>query len=153
LNDNGQRLFYAAQLYHAGATPRVIATGGGSVFGARTLPYSRQSRVLLESVGVAPEAIVEVGGVNTRQEMRHLSQWFEDQGDSAPKEVGLITNAAHIPRAMRLARRHDLDFEPLPCAHRGGFGRWSPTSLIPTASGIERTTDACYEILARLAGQ
>ena len=153
LNDDGQRLFYAAQLYHAGVTPRIIATGGGSVFDPRALPYARHSRILLEAVGVPSEAIVEVGGVNTRQEMRDLTQWFEVQGDSAPQDVGLITNAAHVPRAMRLARRHGLDFEPLPCAHRGGFGDWRPTSLIPTASGIERTTDACYEILARLAGQ
>lgn len=153
LAPDGQRLFFAAQLYHRGVTPRIVATGGGLVFDEDDLSYSTQSRRLLESVGVPPEAITEIGGINTREEMRELRRWFETQGDATPDRVGLITNAAHIPRALRLAERQGLHFTPLPTAHRGGFGEPSPNSLIPSEHAIERTAVAWYEILAQLAGQ
>lgn len=153
LGSDGQRLLFAAQLYQQAATPRIIATGGGVVFGEAALPFSTQSRLLLESVGVPAEAIIEVGGINTREEMQHLRRWFDEHSPDTPMRVGLITNAAHLPRALRLAERHGLSFVPLACAHRGGFGDWTPTTLIPSDHALQRTAVAWYEILARLAGQ
>lgn len=153
LSDDGQRLFYAAQLYHLRKTPKIIATGGEAIFSTAALEISAQSRVLLESVGVPKSAIVEIGGVNTREEMKHLRSWLDGQGAAAPERVGLITSAAHLPRAMRLADRQGLSFHPLPCAFRGGLGPWAPTTLIPTVNGLESTTVACYELLAAMAGQ
>lgn len=153
LASDGHRLFLAAQLYHRGVTPRIVATGGRLVFDEDVPMYATQSRRLLESVGVPPEAITEVGGINTRAEMQELRRWFDAQGDATPDRVGLITNAAHIPRALRLAERQGLHFIPLPTAHRGGFRGPSPTSLIPSEHAIERTAIAWYEILAQLAGQ
>ena len=155
LASDGQRLMLATQLYHAGRTRHIIATGGLPVVALQDMPHSEQSRRLLQSVGVPADAITTLGGENTREEMARLAQHFSTGAQSlADSQVGLITNAAHMPRAIRLAGRSNLDFIPLPCVfNSSGSIEVSIFNMIPSAHGLLVSTTACYEILARLAGQ
>jgi hypothetical protein len=82
-----------------------------------------------------------------------LAQYFADNSLAPDQQVELINNAAHLPRAMRLAQREGLNFNPLPYAHYRQAWYFEPVRIIPTVRGIFTTTTACYEILARAAGQ
>lgn len=153
LNREGERIFSAAQAWYAGQTKAIICTG--TTPGPLEAPSTR-SRRLLESVGVPPETIYEVTGVNTTNEMRSLAVFFDDPPADLPVggEVGLITSAFHMPRAMRLAEGNGLSFVPLPCAYRSGKRQpFSPHDLVPSAGAIESVSSATKEGLAWVVGR
>ncbi len=152
LANDGHSLLLAAQWWHSKRADHVIVTGGSTVFASGATPYAEQSEQLLVSVGVPNESITRLGGQNTREEMQELKVYCTAKRLSMDR-VGLITNAAHMPRAIRLAAKHDLTVVPLPCASRDGLGGWAVIHLIPSYGGVEANSVACYELLARLAGQ
>lgn len=156
LNWDGQRLVLAAQLYHAGRTDRIIATGGNPVFTEDELAHSEQAQQLLQSLGVPGDAIECLAGRNTREEMADLSRRIGPQAEDDLGRIGLITSAGHMPRALRLAEKAGLSVEPIPCIFHGAESRdggFGPLTVIPSAHGIVMSTTACYELLARIAGQ
>ena len=113
---------------------------------------AQQAKQLLISIGVPADRIDVSTGNNTREEIRELATYFQQDGQGG-KRIGLITNATHLGRAMRLAKKSNLKLEPLPCVYRGGPVQLTLLNLVPCASGLYANTDACYEWLAKLAGQ
>lgn len=149
---DGHRLFYAAQIYHAGKTKRILVTGSNHSMSGEQISPAQQAKQLLISIGVPADRIDVTGGNNTREEIHELAKYFQEDGQRG-KSIGLITNATHLGRAMRLAKGYNLNFEPLPCVYRGGPVQLTLLNLIPCASGLYANTDACYELLAKLSGQ
>ncbi|TWU01285.1 hypothetical protein Pla52n_46590 [Stieleria varia] len=152
LGNDGQRLLLAAQWMHSKRAQHLIVTGGSTVFARGATPYAEQSEQLLVSIGVPAESITQLGGQNTREEMRELMAYCTDNHLTTDR-IGLITNAAHMPRAIRLAKQLGLSFVPLPCASHDGLGDWAAINLIPSYVGVNANSNACYELIARLAGQ
>ena len=107
LNNGGERVFSAAQAWHAGETDAIICTGDRP---AAKDPQSDIASDLLRSVGVPAAAVYQIGGENTKQEMEHLRRFLDmpPAGIQPDGQVGLITSAFHMPRAMRLARQQNL---------------------------------------------
>jgi uncharacterized SAM-binding protein YcdF (DUF218 family) len=111
---------------------------------------------LLESVGVPTAVIFKVPGENTTQEMKGLKEFFANPPTAFPKsgDTALMTSAFHMRRAMRLAKSHQLDLEPLPCGYRSGFfRRFSPRDMIPNADAASAFGTALKECLAGLVGR
>ena len=152
LAGDGHRLLLAAQLYHARRADNILVTGTSNSLSDDPISPAQAAKRLLMSIGVPADRIQFSGGINTRDEMAQLAQHFEKHG-SAKSRIGLITNATHLPRAMRLAKRNGLTFEPLPCLSRGGSAKLSLLGVLPSTNGLVANTDACYELLARMVGQ
>ncbi|WP_236695935.1 YdcF family protein [Rhodopirellula islandica] len=164
LGRDGERVISAAQAYHAKATRAIIVTGS-STDGYE--PPWKQSTQLLLSLGVPEEVIFRIEGVNTRAEMKSLKQlmdsppaqwkdrWTEESMESGEPQVGLITSAFHIPRAMRLASNASLDLIPLPCAFRAKNNPrpWLASSLVPGAGSLDDVGKMFKETVAKMAGQ
>jgi uncharacterized SAM-binding protein YcdF (DUF218 family) len=164
LGRDGERVISAAQAYHAKATRAIIVTGS-STDGHE--PPWKQSTQLLLSLGVPANAIFRIEGVNTQAEMKSLKQWMdsppaewkerwtEEAIDSGEPQVGLITSAFHIPRAMRLASNASLDLIPLPCAFRAKNNPrpWLASSLVPGAGSLDDVGKMFKETVAKMAGQ
>ena len=153
LDRDAERIFSAAQLWHAGLASSIICTGSSSdgIANPRDI-----GATLLESVGVPAAAIFKVPGENTSQEMASLKEFFDDPPDGFPEtgEVALVTGAFHMRRAMRLASTQQLDFDPLPCGYRSGhFPAFSPRALIPKADAAESFGLALKELLGGLVGR
>ncbi|MFG0260896.1 MAG: YdcF family protein, partial [Novipirellula sp. JB048] len=110
----GQRVMFAAQLWHAGKTQSILCTGGSPL---SPIPPAAASRMLLESIAVPNDKLYESPGDNTSEEMKNLAAFLASPPDHFPRtgEIGLVTSASHMPRAIRLAADHGLDFIPLPC--------------------------------------
>ncbi len=87
LTGDGQRLMLAAQLWHTGKTKSIICTGTAH-FGDRH--PSKLGKQLLTSVGVPPEVIFLVPGVNTSGEMRGLKTFFAEPPE---RWVKLVSDA------------------------------------------------------------
>ncbi|MFO1095491.1 MAG: YdcF family protein [Planctomycetaceae bacterium] len=160
LNESGDRLLLAAQLYHAGQVRRVICTGQriAALAPDGHSDPAEQTHQILKSLGV-PESIMTMsGGTNTAEEMRQLAA-----GPPLTGRVGLLTSAWHLPRALRLARAHGLDLEPVPADFQGNFGAVAPANaaglgatvldVIPTAEVLAAAGRLGKEWLAGLVGR
>lgn len=88
LGGDGQRLLFTAQLWHAGKTRTIICTGSAH-FGDQH--PSKIGRELLVSIGVPTEAIFEVPGENTAEEMKSLKAFFADPPDEWIERTGADT--------------------------------------------------------------
>ncbi|NND98128.1 MAG: YdcF family protein, partial [Pirellulaceae bacterium] len=153
LNRDGERIFSAAQLWHAGLVSSIICTG--SVPDGSGDPQ-HVGKELLESVGVPTAVIYTLPGENTSQEMLSLREFFDNPPDSFPEsgDTALITSAFHIRRALRLAATQQLDFDPLPCGYRSeNFSGFSPRALIPAAEAAESFGLVLKELLGGLVGR
>jgi len=112
--------------------------------------------MILEALGVPPQAIEQCGGANTSEELTHLAQLIKP-GERA----GLVTSAWHLPRALRLAGRHGLQLEPVPADFQGpqpnagqrpGFGA-TVLLCIPDAEALLFAARWEKEHMAELVGR
>jgi uncharacterized SAM-binding protein YcdF (DUF218 family) len=171
LGGAGERIAMAAKLWHAQKTQRIICTGtekprSQPIFDSgdgseRSSDFTADDpaelgREILMSLGVPGDRIFRSGGQNTISEMQHLAAYLPTFiGDSAdPRPIGLITNAFHLPRAMRLAKTQELDFVPIPAgSSAGGKNTRGIGILVPTAGAGEAVARAAKEMLARVIGR
>ncbi|WP_184305794.1 YdcF family protein [Aporhodopirellula rubra] len=159
---DGERIVSAAQAYHAGMTQTIITTGTSSDGIGNP---SEVGRELLVSLNVPDEHIFSIEGENTSQEMASLAEflqnppqaWLEQINASVGEkyQIGLITSAFHIPRAIRLAKTNGLDLIPLPCAFRNEQTNrpFLAASLVPNAEHLANFGQATKEILAWFLGR
>jgi len=152
LAESGDRVIYAAQIYHAGKTPLLISSGSGinELNGDRDL--AQETAVIWRSLSV-PEANIFTfppGLTITRAEITAYEKLVRDHGWT---HVGLVSSAWHLPRALRHCER--LNFHPIPIGadRKNSAKSWSLYRLIPKASNFENVQIACWEYLGMLAGR
>lgn len=151
VNSAGDRVVLAAKMFEAEKATYIVCTGQKIAELAPDRPDPGEESVrILRQLGVPAEQIVRVKGRMTFEEMSAVRGLLAERDW---RRVGLITSAWHLPRAMRLAKRANLDLIPLPADFRGGRIRLNWLSAIPTANGFARTNVALREHLARLAGR
>ncbi|TWU57878.1 YdcF family protein [Rubripirellula reticaptiva] len=153
LGMDGERVFSAAQLFHADKISSIICTGAtpDGLFNPCDV-----GRDLLLSAGIPDEAIFRILGENTTQEMQAMRDFLDNPPETFPAdgEVILITSAFHMRRAMRLADKQDLDFVPYPCAFRTTvYDAFTPSRWVPTAESMGTFASALKERLAGLIGR
>ena len=153
LADDGERIFSAAQLWHAGMTARIIITGGRP--GDPLAPHL-VVRELLVSVGVPDDVIISIPGDNTTQEMASLKKLLNANGSEirSDAQIALITSAFHLPRAIRLSKTQQLDLIPVPVAFKQHTPHpLTPGDLIPNAHALTNFSRAAKETLAGILGR
>ena len=150
---DGERVFSAVQLWHAGLVASITCTGSASDGVANPRDIASE---LLQSAGVPAEVIFKVPGENTSQEMAGMKKFLANPPEDFPAagKIALLTSALHMQRAMRLAKTQGLDLEPLPCAYRSGyFPNFSPRAFVPKAYAASSFGDAIKEVVAGLFGR
>jgi uncharacterized SAM-binding protein YcdF (DUF218 family) len=146
LIDGADRLIYAAKLYHDGIAPLIIASGG-AVPRTEVNPGESEAmamKSLLVRLGVPSTSIVlESRSSNTLENIAFVREL------AGSGRVALVTSAYHMPRAMEIARRLDLDASAFPTDWRVP---WALRSLwhnwLPTADAEGASTIALREYLA-----
>jgi uncharacterized SAM-binding protein YcdF (DUF218 family) len=148
----GDRVGLAARMYFMKLTKKLVVTGDVvlGIEAEEAEDPSVQSKTLLLELGVPNENIVEITGINTKEEMAALKKqpelWEE-------KRLGLITSAFHMPRAIRLAK--SLGLEPIPVAadFRSSHKIQSIRDWIPSAAGLGNNDLNFREFIAQLVGR
>jgi uncharacterized SAM-binding protein YcdF (DUF218 family) len=147
---HGDRVALAARLYHAGLVKQLICTGVDfRARDERDLDPAQESAQLLTGLGVPPQAIEQVGGRTTQEEMQALAKLLPPG-----TRQGLVTSAWHMPRALRLARGSGLEFVPLPA----DFQTCPPAApsvldYLPNAQSAYRVSLGLKEWLAAVVGR
>jgi uncharacterized SAM-binding protein YcdF (DUF218 family) len=155
-NGSGDRLILAAQLFHNGIANDLICTGQRieSMDSNGTDPADSSADILTK-LGIPSERIEKLGGRNTSEEISELSKRLTE--DKA--RIGVLTSAWHLPRVLRLARRHGLEIEGIAADFRSSVSRQPPTpgqlveSMVPSATAIATNTALLKEYIGMLAGR
>ncbi len=137
VDDAGDRVLYAAQLYLQGHTRALITTGS-------TLPSlqalstpAQQTTEIWTKLNIPNQAIRRFDGLNTHGEMHSIRLHMGELGPAA--RVGLLTSAWHLPRAMRLSRAAGLTgLIPVAADHRTQMERRLLAHCLPSASNFNR---------------
>ena len=109
LNEQADRLVYAAALYHAGKAP-VIVLSGGARPGAR--PEAQLMKEILAVMGVPSRSIIlERSSRNTYDNALYSAAILENKNI---KRILLVTSAYHMRRAQAVFVKQGFEVVPAP---------------------------------------
>lgn len=160
INEAGDRLLYAARLYHQGAAPRILVSGGNAKWvGPETGSESIAMKDILILAGVPDDAIIlETLSANTYD---NAVNSVEIMDNLEMKHAILITSAMHMPRAMGIFKKLNQDVIPAPTDFQVtdedityAFStdlRVQIINLLPTAHNLEWLSRALKEYIGILA--
>lgn len=160
LNDAGDRVVYAAYLYHQGKAPLVILSGGNiGWMESHTSTPAEQMADLLGLMGVPREAMRLQGqSRNTHEDVLYSSRILSEEG---ARRVLLVTSAWHMPRSVALFHRLDFEVVPAPTDFTVTETMWRELTttgpagqlifLLPDARYMNLTARALKEYLGMVA--
>jgi uncharacterized SAM-binding protein YcdF (DUF218 family) len=139
------RCLHGAALYRAGAPCPVVVTGGK--VDPRT-PGPSAARVMadfLQSQGVRAEDLVIEGGSSTTYENALKSvRELKTRGLS---RIVLVTDANHMPRAVRCFRKQGCDLVPSVCDAPVARYQFDLTQLLPSPNAARVIQETFHELL------
>jgi uncharacterized SAM-binding protein YcdF (DUF218 family) len=148
-NAYGDRLAYGALLFRQGLAPRLVVTGG-IVTLFSDIPQSEASigaEILRDYYGIDSAALILADqSRNTREDALCVRARFDSLG--LPKEIILVTSAAHMPRAYALFRKQGFLVHPAPGDfHASAAGGFKPINLFPEEGALFNSCYALHEYL------
>jgi uncharacterized SAM-binding protein YcdF (DUF218 family) len=154
----GDRLIYAAQLYHQGKAEHLLLSGGRIDWISSGAPPAEDMASLLEMLGVPPQALwLESQSRNTYENARNARAFLEPLGI---RRILLVTSASHMPRSVALFEKQGFEVIPAPAdfsvtqegweqLKSGGLGS-QLYSLLPSAESLSLTTRMLKEYVGML---
>jgi uncharacterized SAM-binding protein YcdF (DUF218 family) len=154
VNTAGDRVLYAAKLYHQGVAPAILASGGNVEFTTdRNSTPAEEMTELLLLLGVPAEAIwAQPNSQNTYEDALYSSEILAENGID---EVILVTSALHMPRSKAIFEKQGITVIPAPTDFTITQTNWDSTfrpsigefviHLMPNASALNLTTNVLKE--------
>ena len=154
----GDRLLYAAHLYHQGVAPHLLLTGGYIPWkNERNAPADDMAEIL-GMLGVPESALwYETDSRNTYENARFSREILAEKGI---ERIILVTSAMHMPRAAALFEKQGFEVIPAPADYnitQTGWARlWEPNlttqlfNFLPSVSHLSETTSALKEYIGIL---
>ncbi|MEL6471004.1 MAG: YdcF family protein [Cyanobacteria bacterium J06623_4] len=162
VSEAGDRILHGARLYTQGRAPKLILSGGRITWGGGGDSSEADDMKEIAMAMNVPEAdiMLEETSLNTRQNAVNVKQILEAQDIDS---VLLVTSAVHMPRAVAIFKKLDINIIPAPTDYLVTTEKQSiPTlenrilSLLPDASAIDNFTRALKEyvgfVIYRLRG-
>lgn len=158
VSGSGDRVIYAAHLYHQGAAPYILAAGGNVPIVGPDTTESEDMAVLLDMLGVPDDAIwLEKFSRNTAENAQYSWEFLAEKGI---ERIILVTSAQHMPRAVRIFEAQGFEVIPAPTDYNiteaSWQQLWAPNfaaqwiNFFPTASNLSSTTGTLKEYLGML---
>jgi len=159
LSSAADRVVYASWLYHQGAAPKIILTGGYIPWkGKREGSPAENMAIILEMLSVPDDALIlEEDSLNTYENAVNTKAILDAEGIN---RIILVTSASHMPRSVGLFAKQGLEVIPAPTDYsvtQAGWERlWEPNfttqlfNLIPNVSNLSATTIALKEYIGIL---
>ncbi len=154
VSDAGDRVLYAAQLFHRREAAQVICSGNISAGRVAMRPAAEDIAELLVRLGVPRNSIVlETRSQSTHDHAVYLEPMLRQKGF---RRVIVVTSAAHMPRSMAVFKRScpgiefisaPTDFRMIdqtrPWYHQLG-------ALVPTPANTEQFCETMHEYVGML---
>lgn len=141
LESSADRVWYAAQLYHAGKSPLLVLSGG-SVTSVET--EADAMREFLRDLGVPDSALLLEGrSRTTRENAIYSAELLRSRGI---RRVLLVTSALHMHRAKKLFEQQGIEVDPAPTDHEARpLSSWQ--RVLPDAGALEGSGHAIKELV------
>lgn len=112
LNEHGDRIIYAAQLYQEEKAPVILLSGGRIKWYGDEESEAQDMAKILELMGIPSSAILQEGdSVNTHENAIFTQKILEEQGIN---KILLVTSAFHMPRSLKIFQHLGIDAIPAP---------------------------------------
>lgn len=159
VNSAGDRILYAARLFHEGKAEKILLSGGNiSWLSSSTSTPADDMAEILAQLGVPPEAIlIQTQSENTHDDAVLSTEMLDELG---AKRIILVTSAIHMPRSVALFKQLGVEVIPAPTDFTVTEAGWDSLitgnigtqliNLIPNASSLALTTNALKEYLGLL---
>jgi uncharacterized SAM-binding protein YcdF (DUF218 family) len=154
LQESGDRVIYAAQLYRQKKAPFIILSGGRIEWFGKGTPESQDMATILTSIGIPAEALIqEPDSLNTYENAVNVKKILESR---KIKKILLVTSAIHMPRSLLIFQKQNIDVIPAPTDFLVSSGELeeltsTPKSailnLIPDTNNIDKFTSALKEYI------
>lgn len=156
LGDGADRMWVAADLYHRGIAPRVLASGGGFSPDSEKHTEAEGMSVLMQAFGVPSHALLQEGtsrttfenALNTAQVLQRLAP--HRNLETQPWKIALVTSGFHMIRAHALFSRAGFEVYPVVADVRVTFEGRPGWEWLPKSGSLDRSTLAIKEWLGRL---
>jgi uncharacterized SAM-binding protein YcdF (DUF218 family) len=157
VNESGDRLLYAAYLYHQNAAEHILLTGGTIEWlsPGKRRPEAEDMAAVFTMLDVPEEALwLERDSRNTYENALYSRTILEEAG---VETILLVTSALHMPRSVGLFERQGVKVIPAPADyivsatdwhtlwHAGAAGQ--VLNLLPSAENLDYTTQALKEYI------
>lgn len=159
INEHGDRLFYAAQLYHTQRAPLLILAGGRISWQGKGSSEAADMATLLEMLGVPRQVMIEEPfSLNTYENAINVQEILQETGI---ERILLVTSAFHMPRSLAIFTKLGIDAIPAPTDFLVTINYYYSLedfilNLFPQASRLSLTTLALKEyigiVIYRLQG-
>ncbi len=137
----GDRLAVAAALVHAGRTPLLVASGD----------LAEDERWLWVRLQIPESAVLCLTHPNnTSEEVEAYRALIAEHGW---KQIGLVTSAWHLPRALRLCARAGFAPTPIGADWLGVAPPMMPHEVLPSAEGVMKVQIVWHEWLGTVLGR
>ena len=140
LNQQADRLVYAAALYKAGKAPLVVLSGGSH---AEARPEAQLMRETLAVMGVPGKAmLLEGASRNTHDNALYSAVVLNGKG---VHKILLVTSAFHMRRAQALFESQGFEVIPTPTDYQRLVAESVLPRWLPSVDDLARTTIALKE--------
>jgi uncharacterized SAM-binding protein YcdF (DUF218 family) len=155
INGAGDRVLYAAKLYHQGKADHILLSGGRiDWLNSGTSPAEEMASIL-ELLGVPRDAMwLETTSRNTYENAVNSQKIMAQQDVN---RIILVTSALHMPRALGLFRHQGLEVIPAPTDFQVTFDNWQQLteasftsqimSLFPSVDNLSSVTQSLKEYI------
>jgi uncharacterized SAM-binding protein YcdF (DUF218 family) len=159
ISSAGDRILYAAHLYHQGVAPNLLLTGGYIPWMDKREAPANDMAEILGMLGVPKDALwYESDSRNTYENARFTKHILAEKGID---RIILVTSAMHMPRAVALFEKQGVDVIPAPADYNitqaDWDHLWEPNlttqlfNLLPSVGNLSATTSALKEYIGILA--
>ena len=113
INGAGDRMLYAARLYHAGYAQHILLSGGRiSWLDGREGSSAEEMAEVMYLLGVPEEVLwLQSTSRNTYEDALYSTEILDEKGID---RILLVTSAQHMPRSLALFKNQGLEVIPLP---------------------------------------
>ncbi len=156
INGAGDRVLYAAEIYHQGLATNILLTGGNLDFSdGRGSTPAEEMRDILVKLAVPEEALwLENDSENTAENAFYSAEILREKNI---KTIILVTSAMHMPRSVALFEAQGLNVIPAPTDFSVTDKGWEemlsfkpaqiPFNILPSSSALNQTTSAMKEYI------
>lgn len=141
--DTFYRCYHAAHLYQKAGHCRMLLTGGKVDSSGPEPSLAKVMQGFVIELGVAPSDVVLEEQAKTTHENASFSKDLLDQSDGG--RVFLITDAAHMRRAVYSFEAQGVSVIPAPCNYRSRWFVLGPDDFFPSTKGIVEVNYAAHE--------
>jgi len=158
INSAGDRVIYAAKLYHQGKADHLLLSGGRIDWSPSNTTPAEEMKVILEQLGVPSESMwLETKSRNTYENALFAYEILTGQ---EVHKIILVTSASHMPRSVQLFEEQGFEVIPAPTDYKVTQTNWQGLreasipvqimNLLPNTESLNSVTNVMKEYIGIL---